>query len=591
MSSVGSNDDVNILVLLDRIPGFDSRYGDWREARRFYITQGMEPWADNGVSLGEANLGDPQTLIDFVQWGMTNYPAERYAVVIWDHGIGWRSGDAEDQPLFKGVCYDDSNGSDALEMPEIRGVMDTLSNGGADPVDLVGFDACAMGMIEVDNQLMPYVDVRVASEAIVPLLGWPYDTILSTLTGDPSMPASQLGVLIVDEYYASYDNGQVHSAVDLHSPFDTLITAVDDFAVALSDGVGSYGAEIASARGSTQEFWPPTYIDLYDLAYQVNQHVSNATINAAAVDVMDALDNAVIRERHGSEWPGAHGMSIYFPDSAGDYDGTYDGSQGWLEFTANTRWDEWLHAFYGEVACGDSHEPNEAPGQATFIGHGATLSDAAICPAGDVDYYAFSGNAGDSIVADIDAAALGSSLDSYLYLYDTDGVTELAQNDDYDGYDSLIEYVLPADGTYYLKVREYNHPNEGSPDHFYTLSLTSPPGPATLISPAGAIADTTPIYTWEEAPRAITYRLSVQHLTSGAVVYSGWYPAAGTCDAGTCSVMPPVTLGDGPHRWWVQTWNEYGYGPWSDPLDTIVGEYRLYLPLVTKPTGPAEPPD
>jgi hypothetical protein len=185
--------------------------------------------------------------------------------------------------------------------------MDTLSNGGADPLDLVGFDACAMGMIEVDNQLIPYVDVRVASEAIVPLLGWPYDTILSTLTGNPSMSASQLGVVIVDEYYASYDNGQVHSAVDLHSPFDSLITAVDDFAVALSDGVGSYGTdEIASARGSTQEFWPPTYIDLYDLAYQVNQHLSDATINAAATDVMNAVDDAVIRERHGSDWPDAH---------------------------------------------------------------------------------------------------------------------------------------------------------------------------------------------------------------------------------------------------------------------------------------------
>jgi hypothetical protein len=167
-------------------------------------------------------------------------------------------------------------------------------------------------------------------------------------------------------------------------------------------------------------------------------------------------------------------MPIYFPEDVADYDGTYDGSQGWLEFTANTRWDEWLHAFYGVVPCGDSHEPNAVPGQATPIGYGATLSDPDICPAGDVDYYAFSGNAGDSIVADIDAQVLGSLLDSYLYLYDTDGVTELTHNDDYDGYDSHIEYVLPADGTYYLKVQEYSHPNKGSPDHFYTLSLLSP---------------------------------------------------------------------------------------------------------------------
>ncbi|RLG28434.1 hypothetical protein DRN98_09580, partial [Methanosarcinales archaeon] len=148
-----------------------------------------------------------------------------------------------------------------------------------------------------------------------------------------------------------------------------------------------------------------------------------------------------------------------------------DGSAGWLQFTADTQWDEWLHAFYDHYTCYDPYEPNDTPGQATSIAYGDTLSDPDICPAGDVDYYAFVGNAGDVIAADIDAQAIGSSLDSYLYLYDTDGVTELTHNDDYDGLDSRIEYTLPADGTYYLMVQEYNHPTEGGPDYFYTLSL------------------------------------------------------------------------------------------------------------------------
>ena len=123
------------------------------------------------------------------------------------------------------------------------------------------------------------------------------------------------------------------------------------------------------------------------------------------------------------------------------------------------------------MVCNDPHEPNDAPGQATSIGYGSTLS-ADICPAGDVDYYAFTGSAGDTIVADVDAQASGSALDSYLYLYDADGTTELAHNDDHDGLDSRIEYTLPAGGTYYLKVREYSHGYEGGPDYFYTLSLT-----------------------------------------------------------------------------------------------------------------------
>ena len=124
--------------------------------------------------------------------------------------------------------------------------------------------------------------------------------------------------------------------------------------------------------------------------------------------------------------------------------------------------------------CGDPHEANDTPGQATLITYGTTFSDPDLCPAGDADYYAFTGSAGDTIVADVDAQAIGSSLDSYLYLYDTDGITELAHNDDYDGLDSRVMYTLPADGTYYLMLREFSHPYLGGSDYFYSISLGPP---------------------------------------------------------------------------------------------------------------------
>jgi hypothetical protein len=121
--------------------------------------------------------------------------------------------------------------------------------------------------------------------------------------------------------------------------------------------------------------------------------------------------------------------------------------------------------------CSDPHEPNDTAGQATPISYGTTLTDPDICPEADLDYYSFLASAGDTIIADIDAQNIGSSLDSHLYLYDTDGVTVLTENDDYGALDSRIEYTLPADGTYYLKVQEYDHPNEGGPGYFYTTSL------------------------------------------------------------------------------------------------------------------------
>jgi hypothetical protein len=129
----------------------------------------------------------------------------------------------------------------------------------------------------------------------------------------------------------------------------------------------------------------------------------------------------------------------------------------------------------GAASCNDPHEPNDTVGQATPIGCGDTLTSLDICPAGDVDYYAFSGHGGDTIVASVDAQVIGSSLDSYLVLYDTGGATELTHNNDANGTDSRLSYILPADGTYYLLVREYSHPNEGGADYFYTLSLAQKP--------------------------------------------------------------------------------------------------------------------
>ena len=51
----------------------------------------MEPLPANAVEdLGEVNMGDGKALGDFITWGIQQYPAKRYMLVIWDHGQGWR---------------------------------------------------------------------------------------------------------------------------------------------------------------------------------------------------------------------------------------------------------------------------------------------------------------------------------------------------------------------------------------------------------------------------------------------------------------------------------------------------------------------
>ena len=138
------------------------------------------------------------------------------------------------------------------------------------------------------------------------------------------------------------------------------------------------------------------------------------------------------------------------------------------------------------LACAETSS-NDSMATATVIGVGNTVSNATICPAGDLDYYKFTGLAGERISASVSAISLGSSMDPVLTLYDTNG-SLMTENDDkvlYQDQDSLLGAVLPYTGTYYLKVKAWDYPGSGGQSYFYTLRLLddqSHPN-VTLISP------------------------------------------------------------------------------------------------------------
>jgi len=127
---------------------------------------------------------------------------------------------------------------------------------------------------------------------------------------------------------------------------------------------------------------------------------------------------------------------------------------------------------------------DDTPAQATPLVYSTTLTvEAEICPGGDLDYYTFTGAAGDRIAVDITANAVGSLLDPYLVLLDSDGVSVLTEVDD-EVYavvrDPLLGYTLPHDGAYYLAVRAWNNPSVGGQDYDYTIRLFEDPEPPQL---------------------------------------------------------------------------------------------------------------
>jgi hypothetical protein len=92
-----------------------------------------------------------------------------------------------------------------------------------------------------------------------------------------------------------------------------------------------------------------------------------------------------------------------------------------------------------------------------------------------------------------------------------------------------------------------------------------------LISPSGAITDSTPTYTWNAVSNSTWYYLWVNDSTGNRI--KQWYTAAQVgcaSGAGTCSVTPTTQLASGSGSWWIQTWNSAGTGLWSTRLNFSV---------------------
>ncbi len=100
-----------------------------------------------------------------------------------------------------------------------------------------------------------------------------------------------------------------------------------------------------------------------------------------------------------------------------------------------------------------------------------------------------------------------------------------------------------------------------------SFTAGSLPPAATLGSPSGTISTATPTYTWNAVPTVTWYYLWVDDATGNKI--KQWYTAAQAgCGSGTgtCSLTPGTALAPGAGRWWIQTWNPVGSGPWSSPL-------------------------
>ncbi len=255
---------------------------------------------------GKKAMTDPDTLSDFIRWGAENYPADRYELIFWDHGGGSVSGYGYDEK------FKDSGAMDLAEISQ------ALTDGGV-KFDFIGFDACLMATLENALMLDAYGDYLIASEETEPGVGWYYTNWLTALSRNTSMPTTQIGKKIVDDFVdvcAKTCPGQktTLSVVDLAELSATVPEDFSNFAASLTDTLESSYQTVSDARAVTREFATSSRIDQVDLVHLI-LNLGTAEGKALAEDVK----NAVKYNRTGSSMTNAYGLSIFFPQNRAAY--------------------------------------------------------------------------------------------------------------------------------------------------------------------------------------------------------------------------------------------------------------------------------
>jgi len=332
-----SDQDVSVVVLYDH-------YG--ASADLLQVTSaGVVKLAD----YGEPDMGNPETLRQFLSWGVQTFPANHYAVVLWSHGGGWK------------YIIKDSTSGTRMSIAGLESAMSSVAAelGRGGKFDITLFDACLMSLVEVADQLTPVTDYVVASEQSVNSTGFPYDLMLQRLVAGPTVSSGDYARGIADDYYVFNIQSNSKSVLSVsaidESALEPLVSSIDDLSITLIANMAAFYPDVNDARAVAQHlvwgtngvFW---YVDLHQFADQLALRISDATLDAQAAAVIEHLGDAVY-ERHSHNLDGtAYGLGINFPPNLSRYEDKSYLAQNYqdidLTFTDETHWDEMLLEFY-----------------------------------------------------------------------------------------------------------------------------------------------------------------------------------------------------------------------------------------------------
>lgn len=282
-----------------------------------------------------ANMGNSDTLTDFLNYCTSEYPADRTGFIFWDHGGG----------SIKGVCFDENFSYDGLTLAELNEAFSSINK----KFDFIGFDACLMATYDTAAALSQYTDYMIASEEIEPSCGWNYSSLFQSFTENVS--TEDFGKAVCDSYIEKCKSNNKDSIATLSLLDLTKIKetneAFESFAenmrLAINEKYGNFGI-LTAVDGSTKfggnsavEGYS-NIIDLYNFADSLKESYTSAK------SLCTSLDDLIVYKVNGEGRTAAGGVSIYYPS-------IYDENQlnTYLSICKSEKYKSYLNELYTDI--------------------------------------------------------------------------------------------------------------------------------------------------------------------------------------------------------------------------------------------------
>ena len=281
----------------------------------------------------EQDTDDAIVLEEFLDWGMTSYKADRYGVILWNHGGQWNGfgGDYNNGERYgdsKPLWYKPNMKSDEIK----NAITNVLTKHDLAKLDFLSYDTCLMGGAEVLVDVHDICETYIACPEIDYGAGWNYSATLSYLKAHPDITSIEFAsreVKIWDAHHSSSESDlsfKSHVAYDM-SRFNEYNTALRIFTKTLlevaSKNITSLNMKIAEVRRNAIHYWNSgrsregssgltDYIDLGFFAEQISNNF-DGDLRKASLDLLAAIESMVIAKASGKENANAYGLSIYYP--------------------------------------------------------------------------------------------------------------------------------------------------------------------------------------------------------------------------------------------------------------------------------------